>query len=237
MRFPLRLAPYLRIPRRLLEGQVSLGDIALKKDVICPEEVVSLRAPVFLPEQINKITARKFIAEDALWFRTETDQKDQIDALLNTEFTYPASIAYHLKNAVLLDGSIYVGAYRYPFHPKERKSIFKPPANCADVHLKEAALASTYLGTRYFGDWLTEDCSRYALAETYSSPLCVRTIDYADKSKYNLYFNQNFAPIDRARIDYLTIFDDVPQNSCKRERYRRSGHLLTRTFQHRSIAA
>jgi hypothetical protein len=59
------------------------------------------------------------------------------------------------------------------------------------------------------------------LAERYGHPLCLRRPVYSlgHQTEYEGYFNQDWTPLDRARIEDLVIFQDFAQNSHKIKRY------------------
>ena len=90
--------------------------------------------------------------------------------MISTTVTHAPTIAYHLNNAILFDGSIYAGVAGFPFYPKGDKSL----SVSMHVGLVTArhALASTYLGTRFFGHWLVDDCTKYLLAEAVAPTIC-----------------------------------------------------------------
>lgn len=75
------------------------------------------------------------------------------------------------------------------------------------------------MGSKFFGHWLTDDCTQYLLAEKFSRPLTLRTAKYKDKSNYEVYLEQDWTPTDIASIDELVLFQDFSQNSLKAKRY------------------
>ena len=120
------------------------------------------------------------------------------------------------KTAILLDGRIFAGRFKYPI---AEASLFTSSSE-KPVRIKTAALASSFLGTKYFGHWLTDDCTRYKLAENFGTPLCVRMPGYTHRQQYQTFFSQGWTPTDRAYIDHLVVFQDYSQNSSKRDRYK-----------------
>jgi Glycosyltransferase 61 len=207
---PIQVVPYVRLFKRLVSGRGSLQAIAHRQDVLCPEEKVTIRPAVYLPGQIDRVTDFKIDP----WF--QTTKEAEIAQAISTTATHVPTVAYHIKDAVLFDGSIYVGHVR---HPIADKSLFVSAAH-APYHIKTGALASSYLGTKYFGHWLRDDCTKYLLAEEFGLPLCLRGAAFGHQQKYQAYFGQDWTPTDRARIDHLVVFQDFSQNSLKRKRYR-----------------
>jgi hypothetical protein len=210
---PLQFTPFLRLARRVFAGPGSLDSIAYKKEILCPEETEIITPAVFLPGQLDRVTEWR---KDP-WFGQPTSS-GQVADVISTTVTHAPTIAYHVKDAVLFDGSIYAGKYRYPLHPNTDNSVFASTMQ-APEHLENGALASTYLGTKFFGHWVADDCTRYLLAEDGFRVVCARRSAYAHQQGYEAGFQQDWTPIDRARIAHLSIYQDFSQNSHKRKRY------------------
>ena len=100
----------------------------------------------------------------------------------------------------------------------------------APVHFQSAALASSLVGSKFFGHWLTDDCTQYLLAEQFSRPLVLRTAGYKDLANYEAYLEQNWTPTDAASVDELVIFQDFSQNSLKAKRYETLHRRLKKHF-------
>jgi len=211
MRFPINTVPYVRLLKRLLCGRGSLQSVAHRQEILCPEEKVPSRPAFYSPEQIERITDYK--ATDP-W--SQTTKELEIAAAVSTMITHAPTIAYHIKDAVLYDGSIYVGGFRH----RVGERSFHAGISSKPSHIKTGALASSYLGTKYFGHWLVDDCTKYLLAEEVGPPLCVSMMrSFEHQQKYEGYFGQDWTPTDRVRIDNLIVFQDFSQNSLKRNRY------------------
>ena len=212
MFIPIQAIPYLRLVKRLFSGPGSLQAIAYRQEILCPEEKTIFRPAVFLPGQIDKVTDYKATNS---W--SQTTKEVEIAEAISTKVTHAPTVAYHIKDAVIFDGSIYVGYFR---HPIADKSLYVSAAQ-EPHHINTGALASSYLGTKYFAHWLADDCTRYLLAEKAGPPLCLRGRAFGHQQKYQAYFGQDWTPTDRARIDHLVIFQDFSHNSLKRKRYRK----------------
>jgi len=208
---PIQAIPYLRLFKRLFLGQSSLGNVAFRQDVLFPEETATLRPAIYLPGQMEKVI--DYRPTDTI---SITTKETEVRAATSTNVTYAPTIAYHIKNAVLFDGCIYVGRFK---HPISDRSLFKGNGAREPSYIKSCGLASTYLGTKYFGHWLLDDCTKYLLAEEFGAPLSLRMPAYGHLQQYQTYFSQNWACIDRAYIDHLVVFQDFSQSSFKRKRY------------------
>jgi hypothetical protein len=212
---PLRAAPYARLARRLIAGPGSLESIAYETEILYPEETVAVPPAVFLPGQIERV---RDDPEEEAWSSQQPASREIEDAIAS-KLTSAPTIAYHIRDCTIFDGSIYKDNYRYTLHPKTDKSIFatKPKITRA---CNEGALASSYLGVRYFGHWLGDDCTRYILAEMFGTPVCMRRGFANHDGSYANWFDQKWDPIDRSHVHNLTIFQDHGQNLSKRERYK-----------------
>jgi hypothetical protein len=117
------------------------------------------------------------------------------------------TIAHHVKDAVLVDGSIYRGRFKSFIAARAFFNSFT--SRPEPKHLTTAGLASSHLGSKFFGHWLVDDCIQYRLAEQHGQPLCLRGPVRPDhQRKYASYLDQNWTPVDRARIDHLIIYQD-----------------------------
>ena len=199
--------------KRLFLGPGSLESSAYEKEILCPDEPEAVAPSIFLPGQLERVKEWR----NEPWFG-QLSASHQISGVISTTVNHAPTIAYHIKGAILFDGSIYIGNYRYPLHPDYDNSAFVSSIHTVD-HLHNAALASTYLGTRFFAHWLADDCTRYLLAEGAHRVICTRRSTYPHQQEYQTYFKQDWTSLDRARINKLTIFQDFSQNSHKRKRY------------------
>lgn len=204
MRLPLRLAVGLQSAARAIAGPTDLEEEARGQEILAPAAHETLRPSVFLAGQLDRITGT----------RTHYSVESAIRAAVATNITHPATVAYHFERALLVDGVIHLGRHRH------RLADRAPAAGWGEAkHLTDAALASSAMGTRYFGHWLRDDCARYLLAEAAGASLCTCRPDFRHGADYEAAFGQDWTPIDRGWIDHLVIFNDYAQNALKRARY------------------
>lgn len=217
MRIPIKVVPYLSRVKRLYSGSGCLKSIAYRSDILYPKVTETIRPAVFLAGQIERITGT------LPYFKLEHVIRD----VTTTTVTHGPTIAYYVRNAVLLDGAVYAGHYK---HPIADKVLFDTVAGEIH-HLEMAALASSYMGTKYFGHWLRDDCAQYELAQSVAPVLSVRRPAFNHQRAYQSYLNQNWTPTDRALIDELVIFQDFAQNRLKRRRYKALRNRIRAQFQ------
>jgi hypothetical protein len=194
---PIQLIPHVNYIRRRFFGNVPLQSAAYRQEVLCPEGTIDARRAIFLPGQVDRVTG--------------TDPATTIDWELFTatsEVLKPApTIAHHIKDAILVDGSIYQGRFKSFIAARSFFNSFSP--HLEPKHFEIAGLASSHLGSRFFGHWLVDDCIQYRLAEQHGQPLCLRgPVQPEHQKTYGTYLHQNWTPIDRARIDHLIIYQD-----------------------------
>lgn len=204
MHLPLKLSPHIRNIKRLFLGPGTLQSTAREVEVLCAEERGEFIPATYLDGQLDKVTAAA----------RGTDLTAQLSHLKNRNIVHAPTIAYHIDNAVLLNGSVYSGRMRHFLYPK----LAKPEAT-VPAHMNKAALASTMLGVEYFGHWLKDDCTQYLLAEEHGALSVPPLHTPPHRSLYERYFSQKWRPVSQARIDHLIIYQDFSQNSHKRRRY------------------
>jgi hypothetical protein len=223
MPIPLRLRPRLRQIQRAFAGPGTLESAAASREILCPEEKTDLNPVIFLPGQLEKVTGAP----------SESTLAAEIQAMTAREVTHAPTIAYHIRNAALLGGSVYAGRLRH-FIFNDRLAAKTPP-----VRIEKATLASTFIGLKYFGHWLKDDCTLRLLCEQFGIPLCIRIPTHSHIAKYADYFEQDWSTsIDNALIDHLVIAQDFGQNRSKKQRYEilrsriraRFGDHLARSF-------
>jgi len=202
---PPQTVPYIRLANRVILGPGSLPGAAQYQEILHPEEITANRHDaIFLPGQLDRITGSSI----------ESTPQLEIESVTSSTAVHRATIAFHINNATLIDGSIYAGRYRHMLREKRGLDLNTRTSR----RLKEAALVSSFCGIKYFGHWLCDDCVLYPLAREFGTPLCLRT-SYPHQKKYQDYFGQDWSPIDQAHIDHLVIFQDFAQNSLKLKRY------------------
>jgi hypothetical protein len=210
MLIPIEFVPHANYIGRHLFGNIALKTIAHRQEVLCQQETIRVRPAIFLPGQLDRVTG------------TEAGTTIELEAsIATTEILRPTpSIAYHIKDAILFDGSIYKG--RFKSFIAARSFYRTPPADPEPRRLKTAGLASSHLGSRFFGHWLIDDCTQYCLAEQDGHPLCLRGPTYPSHHKiYQMCLGQDWTPTDRAWIEDLIVYQDffwgTAQDSLRRK--------------------
>jgi hypothetical protein len=194
---PIPIVPYTNYIRRRLFGEVPLKIAAYRQEVLCAAETVKVRQAIFLAGQIDRITGTG----------PGASLESEVSTATSEVWKTVPTIAYHLKDVLIVDGSIYKG--RFKSFIAARTFFKSPQARTEPRHFETIGLASSHLGSRFFGHWLVDDCIQYLLAEKLGPPLCLRGPVYPEhRKKYQSYLGQNWVPNDRARIDNLIVYQD-----------------------------
>jgi hypothetical protein len=205
MQLPLKVRANIRNVRRLFRGTGTLRGNAFEEEVLCAEETSDMIPAICLPGHLERVTGTPI----------ETNVALETQLLVRNTATHAATIAYHIRNAVLFEGSLYAGTLKYALCPPPSF-----PAEVEDRHFGSVALISSWLGAQYFGHWLKDDCLRYLMAESLGRPLAVMRSPLSGHMKeYANYFSQEWTTTSRARIDHLVVHQDFSQNSFKKRRY------------------
>jgi hypothetical protein len=183
----------------------TLQDLSSKRWTICPSEQQVVPPAIFLEQDIDKITA---VMED-------TTLEQEMARIRGGKVEHAATIAYQISDCELLNGSLYKGPVRYPL-TKQAEHLFELKRNNS---IAEAALASSYYGSFYFGHWLTDDLSLYLAAESWGKPIIPARPPYTHESGYRELTHIQPDSVTSAHFQNLVIFDDFGQNSFKRTRY------------------
>lgn len=208
-------SPFLRHMRRIVAGPAKPAEIAFEQEVLCAGEDAELSPSIFLDGQIEKVSGAP----------VETSVEAELDHALRRTVKHAPTMAYHIREAVLLDGSLYAGRMK---HVIGRKSA---AASKKLSHLDVAAVCSSGAGSTYFGHWLADDVLTYMLAERYGKPVCCApNSPFGDRPLYERIFGQDWTATDRARIAHLVLFQDFAQTSLKGQRQRELRSRLLREF-------
>ena len=208
MLVPIEFVPHVNYIRRNLFGNIPLKAIASRQEVLCPEETIDAQPTIFLPGQIDRVTGTDPGSTIAL----------ELSIVTSEILRPPPTIAHHIKDAILINGSIYQG--RFKSFIASRSFYRTPTSDPEPHHINTVGLASSHFGSRYFGHWLIDDCTQYRLAEQHGHPLCLRGPIFPSHQKiYQNLLGQDWTPIDRAWIDDLIVYQDfhwgTPQDSLR----------------------
>lgn len=178
--------------------------VAPDRWTIAPATKRFIRPATFLPHHLDRIKGTEFgsIAEVLKGFRG------------NYETTQEATIGYRLKNVDLIDGVIYAPKSSKSLKPRSRRL----PLYAAPKEAAKGALFESWVGNRWFGNWLLDDCLTYPLADEYGTPVTTRPITRGHEPQYARKLNLKPVHVGDVHFDELILFSDKGQNDGKRRR-------------------
>lgn len=125
----------------------------------------------------------------------------------------PPTMGYRLKNVLLTDGVLYAGdAVRH----LQRRSA-RLPVHLVPHDLLDAVLYESWLGNRWFGNWLSDDCLTHDLAAYCGQPFTARAAS-GHMTAYERALGMHPLRRASARFAELILFDDQSHNDHKRQR-------------------
>ena len=182
----------------------DLEAAAVERWDIAPSDTCHVKPALFLGGQFDKIRGTEFatIADVMRDFRGGFDAGQE------------KTIGFRLKDVDLVDGVVYgQGVARHLRKRIRRSFAFRPP----DVH-RTGVLFESWVGNRWFGNWLSDDCLTYRLAEKSGCPFTTRLVSTGHVPRYEELLGMSPLRIDRAHFEELVIFRDWSHNANKKAR-------------------
>jgi len=190
--------------RKLLRRPIDdVTSCATDRWTIAPASSVEVRPAKLLPGQLERIRGAEFgtIAQVVRDFRGGFDASQS------------ATVGYRLADALLIDGVLYAGnAVR---HLKARSNRLL--AHHSPQEIGHATLYESWLGNRWFGNWLSDDCLTYRLAEAEGRPVTSEGTS-GHKLEYERGLDMRPSRAASARFAELIVFDDTSHGDNKRDR-------------------
>ncbi len=199
-----------RTVRRLLARRhVALTERAQRSWTLCPKESAVAPPAIHLPGTLDHVVAL------SPW-RDWNTEKGLIDG---GAVEHAASRAFAIKNVELVDAWLYAGpakslsgfgAERWLHRDLPQRQVFD-----------QAALVTNFSGSHFFGNRLLDDFPLALLADPSLPPVAMVTRPYGHEAGYRALCGlAGDAPIRRASVRELVVYEDFAQNSSKAERYR-----------------
>ncbi|MDP5306190.1 glycosyltransferase family 61 protein [Paracoccus spongiarum] len=194
------LRPLTNRIRRIagLQSQ-ALTDLACDRWQVCPGETREVPPVICLPDQPARITRTEFAPIDAVLKSLSGDPTEYI----------PATTAYLLRDVDFIDGVLYAGRSELHLRRRQRRRLGqRRPRDSIS-----GAMFETWVGNRWFGNWLLDDCLTYRLAETAGSPVTSMPERGGHVPRYEELLSIAARRIGDVHFDELVIFDDHHNNS------------------------
>jgi len=170
---------------------------------VAPGSRIEVRAAKVLPGQLDRIRGAEFA----------TVEEVVRDFRGGFEAEQPPTIGYAVKDVLLHDGVLYSkGAVRH----LRRRTRFLPAAMPREER-GSGAIYESWLGNRWFGNWLSDDCLTYRLADRYAQPVTT-DVPTGHKAQYEQQLAMRPDRASSVWFGALLVFDDSPHNEGKRAR-------------------
>lgn len=184
----------------------SIEDICIRQEVLCPAEDQETLPGISDPRDFERVTACE-----------ATTTMDEERARMGGGVRHHGvTMLYEVENATLWDGWFSSKSWRSwnALHPS-------PWPGGEPAQLDQAICGSTFVGSFYFGHWLSDDLPLLLEAERHGSPVitAART-PYTHQPGYLEMLGLRPQPLIRARFGRLTWIDNVAQNSHRAQQYR-----------------
>lgn len=172
---------------------------------IAPGETRKVRPAIFLPGQIERIRKTEFGA-------TEEVIRDLLGDFTTLE---GPTLGFSLRDADIVDGVLYAGRAARVLRPGSRAR----PSYTVPEERTSGVLYESWVGNRWFGNWLTDDCLAHALAERFGVPVATAPGPAAGThmAEYEARLGIRPRRFARARFDELILLRDHANNADRRE--------------------
>jgi hypothetical protein len=188
----------------------KIEDICIRREVLCPAEDHEALPGICEPRDFERVTA----CEKA------TTMEQERARMRGGKRHHGATVLYELEDAVLWDGWLSSRRWRswnalHPTSPPQSSSGGRP------LHMDRAVFGSTFVGSFYFGHWLSDDLPLLLEAERHRDPVVATArAPYAHEPAYLEMLDLRPQPLIRARFGRLAWIDNVAQNSRRAGQYR-----------------
>jgi hypothetical protein len=201
------LAPVQEILKKKLlrKNSPTLEMLAEREWQIAPGSTYTKPPSYYLPNQLERVTA---------WVFANDNPIQMVEGNITME--QAPTRGYVIRNAWLIDGVLYKdGACSY-LHPRDRNI---PPKITVETEIERAAVYCSFIGNKYFGSWLLDDCLTYPLTLTEGIPVTTHQTPSAHTLAYEKLLNMSPQRLKSAFFKELVIFNDFGQNNHRRNRY------------------
>jgi len=196
----LALRPLTYALRRTLGVNIrDLAAAAVERWEIAPAEIMCELPAVILPNQVERITRTEFAPLETV-----------LDSLLGKPEQHTgATTAYRLRDVDIVDGVLYSRGYSVHLRARQKRLPFSRQPDA----VPSGSLYETWIGNRWFGNWLTDDCVSYRLTELTGNPVTTTPVRGGHVPRYEELLDMAPRRHREAHFDELIVFDDRFNNS------------------------
>jgi Glycosyltransferase 61 len=195
----------------------ELESIAADRWELAPGSPCCIAPARMLPGQLDRIRGTEF----------GTPEMVVRELTGGFETWEPPTLAYRLRDVDLIDGVLYgQGAQMHLRARGQRLPLYRAPEA-----IESASLYESWVGNRWFGNWLTDDCLAYPLAARTGHPVTTRPAT-GHVPDYEQRLGMAPARIADAHFDELFLFSDHANNA---DRAARTAAMRTRLIGGRAV--
>lgn len=188
-----------RLKRLAGIGQIDLQGAAVDHWEIAPGETREVPPVICLPNQVERITRTEFAPLDIVIASLAGDPSEVI----------APTTGFRLKDVDIIDGVLYSRGCMVHLHAHRRRVPL--PSGMTDEGF--GSLFETWVGNRWFGNWLLDDCLSYRLAEQSGRPVTTMPRRGGHVPRYEAMLGHHPYRFADAHFDELIVFDDHANNS------------------------
>lgn len=171
---------------------------------IAPGSSATLPPAICLPDQIERIRATEFVPKEAVIraFRGGFDVQ------------HGPTFGFRLAGVDLVDGVLYGPQGQRHLRARQAGGIwYRRPDQAIS-----GAMYESWVGNRWFGNWLSDDCLTYRLAEAAGVPFTSTLAGSGHVPEYEALLAIQPRRGTSVHFDELILFDDGSDNAGKRQR-------------------
>jgi Glycosyltransferase 61 len=188
----------------------KIDDVCVRREVLCPVEDTEAPPGICEPRDFARVTACE----------KTTTMEQELARMRGGMRHHGPTLLYELADATLWDGWISANGWRswnapHPSPSSQSESGGKP------LQMDRAVCGSTFVGSFYFGHWLSDDLPLLLEAERHGHPVVTTArTPYGHEPGYLKLLGLHPQPLTRARFHLLTWIDNVAQNTYRARQYR-----------------
>lgn len=201
----LSLRPLQTYGRRLIGSpQPDLAENARDRWQLAPGRQRHVPPAVHLPGQLERIRGTEFAAPEVV-LKALRGGYDSLD---------PPTTAFRVENVDLVDGVLYArGRQRHLRARRSRAPVYRIPREVISATMYES-----WLGNRWFGNWLSDDCLTYLLVDPGSTAVTSMVQPTGHMPRYESLLGMTPLRKENVHFRELILFDDMPNNDGKTQR-------------------
>lgn len=183
----------------------AIESLAIDIDYLCPIEVSEVSAAIYFPSDIDRVTGVGY----------GTSMENEIARISARRVEHAATIKYRFSDVALVDGYLLARGAHVRIDPGKFPWLFRGESSFRE----KGALAATWTGLRFFGDWLPDDILRMLTLESVSPLVSPQKNPWFHQDAYLSCLGINLERFRRCVFNEFYMLDDRGQNSYKKKRY------------------